>query len=342
MTPKLQTISGSNVAIVTVAATVFASAVGLGLRGRIAVAAAALTVFATLVGPEPSVLRASVTGLVGLTAVLSSSVAEPVHALCLAVIGLVLVNSNLAVNYGFALSVAATAGIVALSPVLRRAFAPTGWPDILVRALAVAIAADVVTMPIVALMAGQVSLVSVVANVLVAPAAAPVTVLGLFAVILALLPGGLEKPVLWVIEPMTEWIHTVAAVGAGLPVSTVGGSPLVVVVCYGWVLAGFLLGRPRVTIAAVVTVVTVVAAGGSGARWQTPIDTSRLNAHVVARESEVEPVPAHSQVVVVMEEGAAHDRPVITQGGIPVLYPRRDGRVTLYPDGTQRAASGRF
>lgn len=111
----LSAVSGANVAIVTTAAAVLASAVGLGLRGRVACAVVALTVFASLVGPEPSVLRASVTGLVGLTAVLASSVAEPVHALSLAVIGLVLVDSNLAVSYGFALSVAATAGIVALS-----------------------------------------------------------------------------------------------------------------------------------------------------------------------------------------------------------------------------------
>ena len=92
---------------VTAAAAVLASALGLGLRGRIVFAAAALALFAGLVGPEPSVLRASVTGLVGLMAVLASSTAEPVHTLCLAVIGLVLVDSNLAVSFGFALSVAA-------------------------------------------------------------------------------------------------------------------------------------------------------------------------------------------------------------------------------------------
>lgn len=108
-----------------------------------------------LVGPEPSVLRAAVTGVVGLTAVVASRRSEPVHALCLAVIGLVVWDSNLAVNYGFALSVAATAGIVVVSPLIAQAL---GFlPDLLARALAVAIAADVVTMPIIALMSGRVS-----------------------------------------------------------------------------------------------------------------------------------------------------------------------------------------
>lgn len=335
----LSAVSGSNVAVVTSAAAVAAAALGLGLRGRIAFAAAALTVFACLVGPEPSVLRASVTGLVGLAAVLASSLAEPVHALCLAVIGLVLVDSDLAVSYGFALSVAATAGIVAVSPLLYRALAPTGWPDILVRALAVAVAADVATMPIVALMAGQVSLVSVVANVLAAPAAAPVTVLGLVAVVLALLPGGLEAPVLWVIEPMAAWIRVVAGVGAHLPAATVAATPGVVLVAYGWVVAGLVAGRPRVTIA--LTLIGVAAAGGLHP-WQRPLDVTALRAHVVPRESAIDPVPAGTQLVVVLEGGRPHERPVVTPFGVPVLYPNRDGPVRVYRDGTQRAESGAF
>ena len=335
----LSAVSGSNVAIVTAAAAVLASALGLGLRGRIVFAAAALALFAGLVGPEPSVLRASVTGLVGLMAVLASSTAEPVHTLCLAVIGLVLVDSNLAVSFGFALSVAATASIVALSPLVFRYLAVTGWPEILVRALSVAVAADIVTMPLVALMAGEVSLVSVVANVLVAPVTAPVTVLGLIAVVLSLAPGGLEVPVLWVIEPLAAWVDIVAATGAALPGATVGAGPLSVVVCYGWVLVGLAAQRPRVTLAAVAL---ALIATGLGPPWRAPVDVSRLHAHVVTRESDIEPIPANAQVVVVLEGGKPHDRPVSTPGGIPVLYPNRDGPVRLYPDGTQRAASGRF
>ena len=110
----LSAVSGANIAIVSTFAAVAAAAAGAGLRGKIAASAVALLVYAALVGPEPSVLRASVSGLVGLVAVLSSRQAEPIHALCLSVIGLVLVDSDLAVHYGFALSVAATAGIVAL------------------------------------------------------------------------------------------------------------------------------------------------------------------------------------------------------------------------------------
>lgn len=329
----LSAVSGANVAIVTTFAAIVAAAVGLGLRGRIVTSAVALLLYASLVGPEPSVLRASVTGLVGLTAVLASRQSEPIHALCLSVIGLVLVDSDLAVHYGFALSVAATAGIVALFPLVYRMLAPTGWPDIFVRALAVAIAADVTTMPIVAMMAGQVSLVSVVANVIVAPITGPVTVLGLAAAVLSLIHAGLAAPVLWIVEPMAFWVRLVAETGAGLPGATVKTQPIVVVVVYGWFLAGLLAGYPKATVTAALACglcATVLQAPAG-----TPVDVGRLRAHVVEKQEDALPVPPGTQLIVVLEQGQPHRRPVVTDQGIPVIFPNRDGPVAIYPDGTQ-------
>ncbi len=330
----LSAVSGSNVAIVTSFAVVAAAAVGLGLRGRLAVAAAALLIYAALVGPEPSVLRASVTGLVGLVAVLASRQSEPIHALCLAVIGLVLVDSDLAVHFGFVLSVAATAGIVALTPLLYRALAVTGWPDILVRALAVAVAADAVTLPVVALMAGKVSLVSVAANVLVAPVTGPVTVLGLAAAALSLAPGGLEVVLLWVVEPLAAWVRVVAEFGAGMPFATIPATPVMAVLAYGWIIAGLLVRKPRLTAAAAIGVLFWCSRPPLGVG--PPLDTSALRAHVVATTEDVEPVPPGTQLVVVLEDGAPHARPVVTRSGVPVIYPNRDGDVTVLRDGTQR------
>lgn len=333
----LSAVSGANVAIVTTFAVVAATALRLGLRARLAAAAAALLGFAALVGPEPSVLRASATGLAGLVAVVSSRRAEPLHALCLSVIGLVLVDTDLAVHYGFALSVAATAGIVALHPLLYRALAPTGWPDILVRALAVAVAADVVTMPIVALMAGRVSVVSVLANVLVAPVTAAVTVLGLAAAALCLAPGGLEVPLLALIEPLTWWVHQVAVVGARLPAATISATPAAVALGYGWVLAGLLAHRPRLTAGAVAAVLAV-------GQLQPPpapvVDQSSLRAHVVATRADIEPVPPGTQLVVVLEAGSPTARPTVTPAGIPVVFPNRDGPVLLRADGTREIYDG--
>ena len=242
----LSAVSGANCMYVATAALILARLARGGLRAQLAAAGVALVVYAGLIGPEPSVLRATVSGLVGLVAVISSSRAEPIHALCLSIIGLILVDSDLAVNYAFALSVAATGSIVALSPLIYQALGRTGWPDIFVRVLSVAIAADMATAPLIAAMVGRVPVASVVANVLVSPVTGIVTVLGMAAAILAQISHVLAAPVLWVVGPLGGWVRTVAEAIARAPHATVEVAPALVVVCYGWILAGFIVARGRI------------------------------------------------------------------------------------------------
>ena len=163
---------------------------------------------------------------------------------------------------------------------------------------------------------------SVAANVLVAPVTAPVTVLGLAAAALALIPGGLEVFPLTVIEPMTWWVHTVAQVGSSLPGAVVAAGPATVLVGYGWVIAGIVGKRPLLTAAAVVA---AVCATQLTAVPPPRVDYTQLQAHVVATKADVEPVPPGTEVVVVLEEGRPLKRPVVTQGGIPVIFPHRGG-----------------
>ncbi|MDO5668687.1 MAG: ComEC/Rec2 family competence protein [Corynebacterium sp.] len=336
----LSAVSGANVAVITTAAVVACRLLTLGPRVQVAAAVLALLGFVGLVGTEPSVLRASVTGLVGLLAVLGSTRLEPIHGLCLAVIGLILWDSGMAVSYGFALSVAATAGIIALHPLLVRPLARTGLPEIVVRALAVAISADIVTLPIIALMAGEVSVVSVLANVLVAPAVAPVTVLGLIAAGLSLLPGPIAWLPLKLLEPCTWWIHTVAEWCASLPVSTVPAEPLWVLIAYGWIIAGIVAGHPAKTLI-LLLVWWIYAADFTRTPPEIPLDT--LQVHVVREVADVDTAPPGTQVIIVSESsGSPADRPTVTRDGIPVLFPNRDGEVTLHADGTQHARDGRF
>nr|WP_255549152.1 ComEC/Rec2 family competence protein [Corynebacterium sp. TAE3-ERU30] len=228
----LSAVSGANVAIVTTACVIACRLAGCGPRWQCAAAGIALVAFVVLVGPEPSVKRAAVTGVVGLVAVVSVSRAEPLHALAVAITGLLLWDSDLAVSYGFALSCAATAGIVALHPYLYPRLAWLPLPDVCIRALSVAIAADIVTMPLLALMVGRVSAVAVAANVCVAAAVAPVTIVGLFAVVLvALRAEPLAAVAVRIIEPCTWWIHRCAEFFAGMPWAVIesGSGPYSVV-----------------------------------------------------------------------------------------------------------------
>lgn len=341
----LSAVSGANVAIVTTSVIVLLSLITVGPRIQIAAAAIALVVFVSLVGLEPSVLRASVTGMVGLLAVINSRRMEPIHGLCLAVIGLLIWDSDLAVQFSFILSVVATAGIVMLFPLLYKALAPTKLPDTVIRALAVAIAADVVTMPVIAVMAGRVSMVSVLANVLVAPAVAPVTVVGLLAVILTLLPGPLEAIALKIVEPCTWWIHHVGKWCHSLPNATLETGegwlgPVWIVTACMWMVMAIHYGLARVIVAGFLV---ALAGGWYQNRLPEVVDPSEMDYAVVDKLSGVGSVPPGTALIIVVDpDGQPATLPTVTADGIPVLFPHRDGEVTLHVDGSQHAADGRF
>src|SRR5690606_36309750 len=96
-------------------------------------------------------------------------------ALATSVIGLMLVRPELASRWGFALSVAATAGLVLLVPGWADALNRRGVPPGVAEALAVPAAAHLATAPLVVSFSGELSLVAVGANPLASPLFAPAT-----------------------------------------------------------------------------------------------------------------------------------------------------------------------
>lgn len=213
----LTAVSGTNLAVVCGAVLLALRALRVGPKGSAAGAGLALAGFVVLAGPEPSVLRAAVMGAVGLIALGSGRQRGAVPALAVAVIALVLHDPGIAVAIGFALSVLATGALVLLAPHWANGLSRRGVPLALAQALAVPAAAHLVTAPVIAGFAGQVSLVAVVANLLAAPVVAPVTVLGVIAAMLSpLLPFGAQLVVV-VAGPLVSWLVTVADVAAGVP-----------------------------------------------------------------------------------------------------------------------------
>lgn len=84
----------------------------------------------------------------------------------------------------------------------------------------------------------------------------------------------------------------------------------------------------------------------SYARAESPapeIPLELLVTHTVATVDDVDAAPPGTQAIIVTDpDGRRADRPSATVDGVPVLFPARDGPVTLHTDGTQRAADGRF
>ncbi|MHC1561489.1 ComEC/Rec2 family competence protein [Actinomycetospora sp. C-140] len=216
----LTAVSGTNVAIVCGAVLLLARSGRLGPRTAAVLAGLALVGFVVLARPSPSVLRAAVMGGITVLALAVGRRRSVVPALCAAVIVLLLVDPGLATDPGFALSVLATGALVLLAPGVVARLRARGLPVGIAEALAVPVAAHVVTAPVIAGLSGEVSLVAVVANLLAAPVIAPVTVLGVLAAAVA--PGWTAgaHALVWLAGPGVSWLVWVARRCAAVPGAT--------------------------------------------------------------------------------------------------------------------------
>ncbi len=259
----LTAVSGANVTIVC--GTVLFVTGMLGPRVAVVLAAAVLAAFVVVVQPTASVLRAAVMGAIALLAIVTSRRRQAIPALAATVIVLMIVAPQLAVDVGFALSVSATAALIVLAPGLSRRLVDRGWPKPVADAVCVAAAAQVVTAPLIAAIAGSVSMVAIAANVLVAPVMAPITVLGTAAAALSTTWPAAAQLLIRFTGPELWWLLTVARSCARMPGATVSvpsGTAGAVVVGMAIAAAG-LLWRARsrrmaVTAAALVTAWSVV------------------------------------------------------------------------------------
>lgn len=217
----LTAVSGANFAIVLGAVLLLARGVGIGPRWTVVVCGVVLVAFVVLARPSPSVLRAAVMGGIGLLALVTGRRRQAVPALCTSVLALLAWWPQLAVDFGFALSVIATAGLVVVAPVWVDWLQRHGWGRGAAEIVAVSAAAHAVTAPIVAGMAGTFSMVGVLANIAVAPMVAPITVVGALAAVVAPWWGGGASLVLEVASAPLWWLISVAHWSAALPAAGV-------------------------------------------------------------------------------------------------------------------------
>ncbi len=267
----LTAVSGTNLTLVVGFLLVVARWCGVRRRWLYLVGAVGIAGFVLIARTEPSVLRAAVMGAVGLLAMGLNGRHRALRGLGVAVVVLLLVQPDLAVSVGFALSVLATAGIVLLAPGWRDALAR--WlPRWLAEAIAVPAAAQLACTPVVAAVSGQVSLVAVAANLAVAPVVGPATVLGLAGGLVGLVLPSLGRLLGAGAGWCVAWIAMVAERGADLPAAAVGwGTGAVALTLLTALTVLIAMAAPAVLrrpIAAIVA--TAVLAAVVVVRWPTP------------------------------------------------------------------------
>ncbi|MFC0316492.1 ComEC/Rec2 family competence protein, partial [Gordonia phosphorivorans] len=193
--------SGANFSLVCGAVVLGVRLLGASTRLTVAMGLVAMLGFVVLVRPTDSVLRAAVMGGVGLVGALAARRAQALPALGTAVVVVLLFWPQMAVGPGFALSVAATLGLVLWAAPLRRWWMARRVPEPLAVLLAMTMAAQVLTTPLVIAISDRVSLVSLPANVLVAPTVGVIALLGTAAALV-----GAVGSVSGVAALVAEWL----------------------------------------------------------------------------------------------------------------------------------------
>jgi competence protein ComEC len=299
----LTAVSGANVAIVLVAVLLLARLVRVRGYALPVVGVLAVCGFVLLARPEPSVLRAAVMGVLAVVAVVTTGQRRGARLLLAAVVLLLLVDPWLARSWGFALSVAATAGLLALAGRWSNRWAKR-WPRPVADGVAVALAAQVATLPLSVALSGQVAVFSVVANVLVAPAVAPATILGAAAAAVSPVAPWLAAIFGWLGQWPTAWIAAVAHRASAAPLATwswptgwLGALLAIVVTAFlallvrGVLRRGLIRRRNGWAAAAILVVLVLVLVNGP-ARWpptgwvMVACDVGQGDALVIAGEGD--------------------------------------------------------
>ncbi|MDT4928577.1 MAG: competence protein ComEC [Pseudonocardiales bacterium] len=222
-----------------------------------------LLMFVVVARPSPSVLRAALMAVVALISLASGRPRAALPTLSVVVLGLLLWDPTLAGSASFAMSVLATGALVVIAPGWARVLRARGVPLGIAESVAVAAAAHIVTAPVIAALAGRVSLVAIAANVLAEPVVAVTTIVGFTAAVVAplWLAGG--AALAWIAGWPCRWLVLVADFFGGLhgatvpwPAGTAGGLALLVLLAVVCVAA--LRARPRLVLGAAASTALVI------------------------------------------------------------------------------------
>ncbi len=177
----LLAVSGQNVLLLSALALACLIALGVPLRWRLAWLLALIAVYVPVAGGGPSIQRAGIMGAAGVVATLATRPASRWYALGLAAAVTLAINPRVSADPGWQLSFAAVIGIFLLSEPLARLLggARPGIRGALAQGAALTVAATLATAPMMAAHFGTAALLALPANLLAAPAVAPVMWLGM-------------------------------------------------------------------------------------------------------------------------------------------------------------------
>lgn len=191
-----------------------------------------------VVGPQPSVVRAVGMGALAAWGLLLHRGGQPLGLLSTVTVFTLLLSPWSAVSVGFALSTLATFGILTQG----RSWVRTAWKPLeemdalagtrlgavaksVLEATSIAVAAQIFTLPVLALMNPWLPTWGVIANLAVAPAVAPITLLGLGAALTCMWAPTVAGMLVSAAVPFARYMQMVALWIADWPVARLPWPP---------------------------------------------------------------------------------------------------------------------
>lgn len=145
--------------------------------------------FMCMVGWTPSILRAGVMAILTLASWYVGRKIAPWRMILLTMAFTLMLDPNFLTNLGWLLSFASYAGIMLLGPALTKFFYGTKKPGFIASVILTTIAATLMTLPITLYYFGQVSIISLFANLIILPTLPYAMGLTFFAGVFAGVPG---------------------------------------------------------------------------------------------------------------------------------------------------------
>jgi competence protein ComEC len=253
----LLAVSGQNVAYVAGGALLLVWLLGLPrMLGQIA-ALSSIVAYVLAVGPQPSVLRAGVAGVLGCMAWLTARAADRWHLLLVGAIALLAWNPYTLLDPGFQLSFAAVLAIFVLVP--RFASFLEGYPlgRPLRMVVAVSAACGLATAPIAWAHFHSLQLLTIPANALAAPVVAPLLGLALAGVAVEPFSAGAAATLAWLNGWCAAYLVAVARVVGGLPLAQITST------------------RALLALLGLALLLAAYASGGRGKRAETRVPPDR-------------------------------------------------------------------
>ncbi len=224
----LTAVSGANCVIVAGLVFFMISRTRMTRLTRGLVTLSALGAYVLIVGQQPSVLRAAVMFACAMLPRLFGWRIHAIDSLAVAVLALLFFDPWLAVDFGFALSALATLGLVVaqkrIAELLHQRFGDH-LPSWLSEASAVVLAAQLFCLPLILALSGALPTYTLLANLIVEPLVAPITVFGVLAVALAIPAPAVATALSWLASIPASWIVTAATYLAGLPLAQLNWLP---------------------------------------------------------------------------------------------------------------------